>query len=67
MRCSAVDLLRDRRATAYGLFDAVRGTAWLAGSVLLGLLYGVSLPGLVAASLVLQLAALPVLLLRERH
>ena len=60
-------LPQDRRATAYGLFDAVRGTAWLAGSVVLGLLYSVSLPGLVAASLVLQLAALPVLLLRERH
>ncbi len=60
-------LPQDRRATAYGLFDAVRGTAWLVGSVVLGLLYGVSLPGLVAASLVLQLAALPVLLLRERH
>jgi MFS family permease len=52
----------DRRATAYGLFDALRGTAWLAGSILLGLLYGVSLPALVGISLVLQLASVPVLL-----
>jgi MFS family permease len=52
----------DRRATAYGLFDALRGTAWLAGSVVLGLAYTVSLPALVSISLVLQLAAVPVLL-----
>lgn len=52
----------DRRATAYGLFDALRGTAWLAGSILLGLLYIVSLPALVGLSLALQLAAIPVLL-----
>jgi MFS family permease len=51
---------QDRRATAYGLFDALRGTAWLAGSVALGLLYGVSLSALVGVSLTLQLAAIPV-------
>jgi MFS family permease len=50
------------RATAYGLFDAIRGTAWLAGSVVLGLLYAVSIPALVAFSLLLQLTAVPVLL-----
>ena len=53
---------QDRRATAYGLFDAIRGTAWLAGSVVLGLLYTVSLPALVGLSLVLQLAAVPILI-----
>jgi MFS family permease len=49
-----------QRATVYGLFDAIRGTAWLAGSIFLGALYGVSIPALVAASLLLQLAAIPV-------
>ncbi|MGH7211438.1 MAG: hypothetical protein ACREF1_08265, partial [Acetobacteraceae bacterium] len=51
-----------RRATAYGLFDALRGTAWVAGSLLLGVLYGISLPALVAISVLLQLAAVPVFL-----
>lgn len=45
-------LPQDRRATAYGLFDAIRGTASLAGSVVLGLLYTVSVPALVGLSLV---------------
>jgi MFS family permease len=51
-----------RRATAYGLFDAIRGTAWLLGSVALGLLYGAGLIWLVAASVLLQAAAVPVFL-----
>ncbi len=51
-----------RRATAYGLFDALRGTAWVAGSLLLGMLYGISLPVLVAISVLLQLGAVPVFL-----
>jgi len=52
---------QDRRATAYGLFDALRGTAWLLGSVALGVLYTVGPVALVAMSLMLQLAAIPVL------
>ena len=52
----------DRRATAYGLFDAMRGTAWLAGSAVLGVLYSISLPALVGTSLMLQLVAIPALL-----
>lgn len=52
---------QDRRATAFGLFDAVRGTAWLAGSIVLGLLYAVSIPALVAVALLLQLLAVPVM------
>lgn len=51
-----------RRATAYGLFDAIRGTAWLLGSVALGLLYGAGLIWLVAASVILQAVAIPVFL-----
>jgi MFS family permease len=52
----------DQRATAYGLFDAIRGTAWLAGSLVLGALYMLSLPSLVAVSLALQAAAIPIFL-----
>lgn len=56
-----------QRATAYGLFDALRGAAWLGGSVLLGLLYGVSIPALVTVSVLLQLGAVPVLLFGRRE
>jgi MFS family permease len=51
-----------RRGTAYGLFNAAYGGAWFAGSALLGVLYDWSVMGLVVASVVLQAAAVPVLL-----
>jgi MFS family permease len=52
---------RDRRATVMGVFNAIYGIAWCAGSVLLGVLYDVSPLYTVVAALVLQLAACPLL------
>jgi MFS family permease len=52
----------ERRGTAYGIFNAIYGLAWFAGSVLLGALYDHSVLALVAASVLLQSASLPVLL-----
>ncbi|MBV8355561.1 MAG: MFS transporter [Candidatus Eremiobacteraeota bacterium] len=49
-----------RRATALGVFDTGFGFAWFAGSAIMGVLYDRSLIALVAFSLVMQLAALPI-------
>lgn len=51
----------DRRARAFATYDMLRGIAWFAGSLLLGGLYDTSIPALVAASLVLQVLAVPAL------
>jgi MFS family permease len=51
-----------RVASAYGLFNLGYGVAWFAGSAAMGLLYDFSLPALVGLSIVLELAALPLLL-----
>ncbi len=56
-----------RRASAYGFFDTGFGIFWFLGSVALGLLYGVSIFALVAFSVVLQLAAVPLLALTARE
>lgn len=48
-----------RRASAFGLFTAVYGLAWFAGSIAIGLLYGRSLWGVVAFCILANLAALP--------
>jgi MFS family permease len=62
MRATIAQLApRERRATAFGIFNAVYGIAWFAGSVLLGILYDLSIIGVVIASAALQAAALPVL------
>jgi MFS family permease len=50
-----------QRGTAYGIFNAAYGLAWLAGSSLLGVLYDWSVPALAAVSVLLQGAALAIL------
>jgi len=49
-----------RRATAFGIMNAVYGAAWFAGSVLLGVLYDASVSAVALISAALQLAAAPV-------
>jgi predicted MFS family arabinose efflux permease len=56
-----------RRASAYGLFTAGYGIFWFLGSVLIGVLYGVSLPVLIAFCLVVELAAIPFFLIVRKQ
>jgi predicted MFS family arabinose efflux permease len=51
-----------RRASAYGLFTAGYGVFWFLGSTVIGLLYDLSLPALIAFSLAAELAAIPLLI-----
>jgi len=53
----------ERRASAYGLFTGIYGTAWVAGSVVIGVLVSVSLGGLVAFCTACELAAIPLILI----
>lgn len=48
-----------RRPSAYGLFTAGFGIFWFLGSAVLGALYTISIPALVAFSVGAQLAAIP--------
>jgi MFS family permease len=52
----------NRRASAYGIFNAVFGLFWFLGSLLMGVLYDYSMPAVILTSVVLQLASIPVLL-----
>jgi len=59
MRAAVADFVpRSRRGEGYGIFAAGYGLAWLAGSTLIGLLYPVSITGLVAFVAATLLAAL---------
>jgi len=53
----------DRRASAYGLFTGAYGTAWVLGSIVIGVLVSVSVSGLVAFCMASELAAIPLILL----
>ena len=57
----------DRRAFAYGLFTGIYGTAWVLGSIVIGVLIDVSLGGLVAFCVASELAAIPLILMVRRR
>lgn len=49
-----------RRASAFGLFTAGYGISWFVGSAIIGVLYDVSLAGVIAFCLVSQFSAIPI-------
>ena len=55
-----------RIASAYGLFNLLYGVAWFLGSAMMGILYDVSLPALVAFSVAVELLAVPLIVLVHR-
>jgi MFS family permease len=56
-----------RRSLAFGLFYTGYGCGWLAGSVVMGLLYERSLGELVSFALLVQLASVPLFVLAARR
>jgi predicted MFS family arabinose efflux permease len=55
-----------KRSTAFGLFDTGYGIAWFLGSAVMGLLYDKSILAVVLFSVILQLAAIPVLFIANK-
>jgi MFS family permease len=55
-----------KRSTAFGLFDTGYGIAWFLGSAVMGLLYDKSILAVALFSVVLQLAALPILFIANK-
>ena len=54
------------RATGYGIFECSFGAFWFLGSWLLGVLYDVSIPAMIAVSVAAQLAAIPLYITSAR-
>jgi MFS family permease len=57
----------NRRGSAYGIFNSAYGVFWFLGSALMGVLYDLSIPYLIAFSVAMQLASIPVLLLVKKE
>jgi predicted MFS family arabinose efflux permease len=57
----------DRRGSAYGVFNTGFGLFWFLGSALIGVLYDISLPALIAFSVTAQLAAVVLLVWVNRR
>jgi MFS family permease len=58
---------KERRASGYGLFHAGFGLFWFLGSVLMGVLYDLSLGLLIAFSMIAQLGATPIFFVISRE
>ena len=58
---------KDSRATGYGIFECSFGIFWFLGSWIMGVLYDLSIPAMVAVSVIAQLAAIPLYLASDRR
>ena len=64
MKSVVADLTpKERRASAFGVFNTGYGIFWFAGSALIGVMYGFSVIGVVIFSVAAQLIAVPLYLL----
>lgn len=57
---------KSSRATGYGIFECSFGAFWFLGSWLLGVLYDISIPAMVAVSVLTQTAAIPLYIASDR-
>lgn len=56
-----------RRASAYGLFTAGYGISWFIGSIIIGILYDISIPALIIFSVVIEFTAIPLFIWVKLH
>ena len=54
------------RATGYGIFECAFGVFWFLGSWIMGVLYDLSIPAMVAVSVIAQLSAISLYLASDR-
>lgn len=68
MRAAIAEMVpANRRASAYGIFNAGYGLFWFVGSAIMGVLYDLSLPALIGFSVVTQLASVPLFFLVRKE
>ena len=60
MRAAIANMIPiNKRGSAYGVFNALYGIFWFLGSALMGIFYDISIPALIAFSVITQLASIP--------
>jgi MFS family permease len=57
----------DRRPSAYGLFTGAYGLSWFLGSAIMGILYDHSITAVIAFCVIVELAAIPLLVKVQRQ
>jgi MFS family permease len=68
MRAAIANMIPiDKRGSAYGVFNAGYGIFWFLGSVIMGIFYDISIPALIAFSVITQLASIPFFMMVKRR
>ena len=67
MRAAVANMIPiNKRGSGYGVFNAGYGIFWFLGSALMGILYDISIPALIAFSVITQLASIPFFMMVKR-
>jgi MFS family permease len=67
MRAAIANMISaDKRASAYGVFNAGYGLFWFLGSALMGILYDISMPVLIVFSVAVQLTSIPFFMMAKK-
>ena len=67
MRAAIANMIPiNKRGSAYGVFNAGYGIFWFLGSVIMGIFYDISIPALIAFSVITQLASIPFFMMVKR-
>jgi len=56
----------NKRASAYGVFNAGYGLFWFLGSAIMGIFYDLSIPALIAFSVITQLVSIPFFMMTKK-
>ncbi len=68
MRAAIADMIpAERRGFAYGIFNTIYGLSLFVASTAIGFLYGLSIPAILAFVVVMELLAIPALLLIKKQ
>ncbi len=60
MRASIAEIV-DKKGSAYGIFNSMYGISWFIGSIIMGVLYDISVASLVTFSIIVEVLTLPLL------
>lgn len=68
MKAAIADLTpMKKRGTGYGIFNTAYGLAMFIGSALMGILYDFSIPALIAATVILEIIAIPLFFIMKKE
>ncbi len=58
---AGINSIVDKKGSTYGIFNSMYGISWFIGSIIMGMLYDISVANLVTFSIIVEVLTLPLL------